>query len=46
MRFNKVQKEFDSMCFSIVTKSRTLDLNARNPDSRAKWVNYLGAVLI
>jgi hypothetical protein len=46
MRMNKVSKDFDSICFTIVTKTRTLDLNARNPDSRAKWVNYLGALLI
>lgn len=34
------------MCFSVVTKVRTLDLNARSPDNRAKWVNYLGSLLI
>lgn len=46
MKMNKVSKDFDSMCFTVVTKARTLDLNARNPDNRAKWVNYLGALLI
>lgn len=46
MRMNKISRDFDPMCFTIVTKHRTLDLNARNPDNRAKWVNYLGAFLI
>jgi hypothetical protein len=46
MRMNKVPKQFDSMCFSIVTSDRTLDLKARDPDNRAKWVNYIGALLI
>lgn len=46
MKLNNVSKQFDSMCFTIVTKARTLDLNARNTMIRAKWVNYLGALLI
>lgn len=46
MKMNKVPKEFDKMCFSIVTNSRTLDLKARDPANRIKWVNYLGALLI
>ena len=46
MRMNKVPKQFDSMCFSIVTNSRTLDLKARDSETRAKWVNYIGALLI
>jgi hypothetical protein len=34
------------MCFTIVTKTRTLDLKAKDADVRAKWINYLGAILI
>jgi hypothetical protein len=43
---NKVPQIFDSMCFSIVTKTRTLDLKARDADVRAKWVNYIAGILI
>ena len=34
------------MCFSIITSKRTLDLKAKDTATRAKWVNYIGALLI
>ena len=46
MRANKVPSVFDSMCFSIITRKRSLDLKARDSETRAKWVNYIGALLI
>ena len=46
MKANKVHPQFDSMCFSIITNKRSLDLKARDSETRAKWVNYIGALLI
>ena len=31
------QKVDDTLCFSIVTPSRTVDLQARNPELRTRW---------
>jgi hypothetical protein len=46
MRKNKVNPDFDSLCFTISTPQRTLDLKARTTKSRGKWINYLRAILI
>lgn len=40
LRKNKVPAEFDELCFSIIAKSRTLDLKAETVDIRCKWVQY------
>lgn len=34
------------MCFTIETTHRTLDLKAKTNKERAKWLNYIRAVLI
>jgi len=46
MQKNKVPNNFDSLCFTITTKHRTLDLKARTTKERGKWINYLRAILI
>lgn len=46
MRKNKVPTNFDSLCFTITTTQRTLDLKARTTKERGKWINYLRAILI
>lgn len=46
MRKNKVPVEFDSLCFTITTTTRTLDLKAKTTKDRSKWVNYLRAILL
>lgn len=46
MRKNKVPGDFDSLCFTITTTQRTLDLKARTTKERGKWINYLRAILI
>lgn len=46
MKYNKVPAQFDPMCFSIITGKRSLDLKAKDPETRSKWVNYIGALLI
>ena len=46
MKKNKVPEEFDSSCFTITTSQRTLDLKAQTPKIRAKWINYLRAILV
>jgi len=46
MQRNKVPQEFDALCFTISTSQRTLDLKARTTKERAKWINYLRAILI
>lgn len=46
MRKNKVPEEFDSLCFTITTTQRTLDLKARTTKQRGKWITYLRAILI
>lgn len=46
MKYNKVPSQFDSMCFSIITTKRSLDLKAKDTETRSKWVNYIGALLI
>jgi hypothetical protein len=46
MKHNKVVLQFDEMCFSIITTKRSLDLKAKDTSTRAKWVNYIGALLI
>ena len=46
MRKNKVPPEFDSLCFTITTSQRTLDLKAKTTKVRGKWINYLRAILI
>lgn len=33
------------MCFTIETTHRTLDLKAKTNKERAKWLNYIRAVL-
>lgn len=40
MKRNNVPVEFDSLCFSIIGKDRTLDLKAETMEIRAKWVKY------
>jgi len=35
------KKVDDTLCFSIVTPSRTVDLQARNPELRTRWVTGL-----
>ena len=46
MKKNKVPQEFDPMCFTIQTIHRSLDLKAKTNKERAKWLNYIRAVLI
>lgn len=46
MQKNKVPEEFDSLCFTITTPQRTLDLKARTTKERGKWINYLRAILV
>jgi hypothetical protein len=46
MKRTKVPQEFDPMCFTIETVHRTLDLKAKSTKERAKWLNYVKAVLI
>lgn len=46
MQRNKVPESFDSLCFTISTVHRSLDLKAQTNKVRAKWVNYLRAILI
>jgi hypothetical protein len=46
MQRNKVPEEFDALCFTISTPQRTLDLKARTSKERAKWINYLRAILL
>ena len=46
MRKNKVPTDFDSLCFTITTEQRTLDLKAKTTKERGKWINYLRAILI
>ena len=46
MQKNKVPEHFDSLCFTIGTVYRTLDLKAKTNKERAKWVNYIRAILI
>jgi hypothetical protein len=46
MRKNKVPVEYDSLCFSIIGRERTLDLKAENIEQRAKWVRYFKLRLI
>lgn len=46
MKKNKVPLQFDPMCFTIETLYRTLDLKAKTNKERAKWLNYIRAVLI
>lgn len=46
MKRNKVPENFDSLCFTIETMHRTLDLKAKTNKERAKWVNYIKAILI
>ena len=40
MKKNKIPLEYDSLCFSIIGKDRTLDLQAESVEIRAKWVSY------
>lgn len=46
MKKNKVPQEFDSLCFTISTTQRTLDLKAKTNKERSKWINYIRAILI
>jgi len=46
MQKNKVPADFDSLCFTITTTQRTLDLKAKTTKERGKWINYLRAILI
>jgi hypothetical protein len=46
MQKTKVPEEFDPMCFTIETVHRTLDLKAKTNKDRAKWINYIKAILI
>jgi hypothetical protein len=46
MQRNKVPLHFDSLCFTISTTHRTLDLKARTSKERARWVNYIRGILI
>ena len=45
-RVDKIISDFDSLCFTITTPHRTLDLKARSTKERGKWINYLRAILI
>ena len=38
LRKNKVPLELDDLVFSLVTKNRTLDLQARDRETRNLWV--------
>lgn len=46
MQKNKVPQHFDPLCFTIGTVYRTLDLKSKTNKERAKWVNYIRAILI
>ena len=46
MKKNKMPQEFDSLCFTITTPQRTLDLKAKTTKVRGKWINYLRAILV
>jgi hypothetical protein len=46
MKKNNVPQEFDSLCFTITTYHRTLDLKAKTNKERSKWINYIRAILI
>ncbi len=46
MRKNQVLKDFDELCLTMTTPSRTLDLKFITAGERAAWVNYLKAILI
>ena len=46
MQKNKVPEHFDSLCFTIGTTYRTLDLKAKTNKERTKWVNYIRAILL
>ncbi len=45
MRKNKVHPEFDSLCFSLVSQERTLDLKAQDSQTRREWVVFLRTFL-
>ena len=38
-------KEVDNLVFSVITKQRSLDLRANDPDTRNRWVKYLHTVV-
>ena len=40
LKQNNLPKEYDDMCLSIVTHTRTLDLKANDFQTRNKWVQY------
>ena len=40
IRKHKIPLELDELCFSIVTKYRSLDLQAKNATIRSYWVSY------
>jgi hypothetical protein len=41
----KIPIEFDDLVFSIVTKTRTLDLQANSSEIRNRWVKFLKIIL-
>jgi len=45
LKKHNIPIEFDDVIFSIVTKTRTLDLQAGNSETRNRWVKFLKLVL-
>eukprot|EP00742_Colponemidia_sp_Colp-10_P003614 GILJ01003848.1.p1 GENE.GILJ01003848.1~~GILJ01003848.1.p1 ORF type:complete len:996 (-),score=129.78 GILJ01003848.1:642-3572(-) len=44
-RKNAVPPEFDSLCFSLVSKHRTLDLQAKDRETATLWIAYFEHVV-
>lgn len=45
LKHYKIPIEFDDLVFSIVTKMRSLDLQATNTETRNRWVKFLKIML-
>ncbi len=45
-RKNNVPPEFDQFCFSLIAKSRTLDLKTDDKQQMDYWVNYFYKFLV
>lgn len=41
LKKNKVPKEFNHLCFSLISKKRTLDVKCDNMQQKKKWVGFI-----